>query len=72
MKFGLWRGNESAGLWSFNVFHLEIFTRWRLGFLFFFLLLSTVTAFGDLAMADHGLIYSNGICTSSERVLFAF
>ena len=42
-----------------------------LGFFFFFLL-SIVTTFGDLTMADHGLIYSNGICTNSERVLFAF
>ena len=62
---------ENAGLRSFNVLHLEIFTCRRLGFFFFFLLY-TVTIFGDLAMADHGLIYSNGICTSSERVLFAF
>lgn len=37
---------------------------------FFSFLLSTATAFGDLAMVDHGLIYSNGICT--ERVLSAF
>lgn len=33
--------------------------------------LFTLTAFEDLAVADHGLIYPNGILSNTETVLFA-
>lgn len=39
---------------------------------FFVFSFSLLLAFRDLAMADHGLIYSNGICTSSRKTAFAF
>lgn len=33
---------------------------------------SSLTAFGDLTVADHGIIYPNAICASMKTSAFCF